>query len=129
MPLSRAKCCRICVPESISSETSKLMPAGANATAVVSVGCHASTTKASVTCEDDPATTFVTGFQHSVLVPKLASATFYPEGPVTCCSPVLMLSTGVAFLTLQVHTVCLSRSQQIVEERHEALPVMHDDLL
>jgi hypothetical protein len=71
------------------------MPPGANATAIISVGCHASTTKVQVACETSPATTFVTGFQRAVLVPSLASATFFPEGPVTCCSPVLMLDTGV----------------------------------
>ena len=94
VPLSRAKCCRICVPDTISADTTALMPPDANATAVISVGCHSSTTQASVTCEADPATAFVTGFQHAVLVRALASPTFYPEGPVTCCSPVLMLSTG-----------------------------------
>lgn len=96
MPLSRAKCCRLCLPDKISPEISALMPAGATGTAIISVGCHASTTKAQVACETSPATTFVSGFQHAVLVPSLASATFFPEGPVTCCAPVLMLSTGAA---------------------------------
>ena len=104
MPLSSAKCCRICVPQSISEATSALMPAGTTPTAVVSVGCHSSTDKAQVTCESHPGTTFVTGFQHAVHVPTLASITYFPEGPVTCCAPVLMLSNGTGY---RVHVTWL----------------------
>eukprot|EP00892_Ulva_mutabilis_P000991 jgi/Ulvmu1/10893/UM007_0070.1 len=97
VPLSRAKCCRLCVSEPLSPSAQKALPAEAEPWGVISVGCHASTSKSKVACEDAPTTTFATGFQRDVLVPSLAAATYYPEGPMTCCSPALMLSNGDAW--------------------------------
>lgn len=95
MPLSKAKCCRLCVPDTLTSEQKQALPDGTNITGVISVGCHASTAKSKVSCESDPTTTVAIGFQKAILVPSLASATFYPEGPMTCCVPALMLSNGM----------------------------------
>jgi hypothetical protein len=94
VPLSKAKCCRLCLPDELTPVQQQVLPPDANFTAVISIGCHVSTAKSKVSCEADPTTTFATGFQKAILVPSLASATFYPEGPMTCCIPVLMLSNG-----------------------------------
>lgn len=110
VPLSKAKCCRLCLPD--EENTPKALPAGENVTALISVGCHSSTAKSKVSCESEPTTTFATGFQKAILVPSLASATFYPEGPMTCCVPALMLSNGTSlslrlFFVPAVLTCCL----------------------
>lgn len=109
VPLSRAKCCRVCLPDELTPSQQQALPADTNITAVISVGCHASTAKSKVSCEADPTTTFAAGFQKAILVPSLASATYYPEGPMTCCVPALMLSNGVwplLFLSAMPSSLC-----------------------
>ena len=97
MPLSKAKCCRLCLPDKLDLNPAQqaALPPGTNVSALISVGCHSSIAKSKVSCETEPTTTFATGFQKAILVPSLASATFYPEGPMTCCVPALMLSNGM----------------------------------
>jgi hypothetical protein len=94
VPLSKAKCCRLCIPDELTPEQKQALPDDVSVTGVISVGCHASTASSKVSCEDKPTTTFATGFQKAMLVQSLASATYYPEGPMTCCVPALMLSNG-----------------------------------
>lgn len=52
MPLSHAICCRPCLPQALP-DSGGALPAGANAVAVISVGCHGSSAQgaAALRCE------------------------------------------------------------------------------
>ena len=43
VPLSHAVCCRPCLPEALPEDPTGVIPANDSAVAVVSIGCHAST--------------------------------------------------------------------------------------
>lgn len=93
VPLSRAMCCRLCLPKEFPPEFTSKLPAGVFPASIISVGCHSSTTTDLVTCEKS-SNDFLTGFQSAVPVPT--SATYYPEGPAICCTPVVILSNGAS---------------------------------
>lgn len=97
VPLSHAFCCRPCLPTELPPVTSGFIQPGDQPLAIVSIGCHAATGfgPASMQCEAD-AGSFVTGWSAAVRVSAGIDA-YYPEGPVDCCTPSLLLSSGDAW--------------------------------
>ncbi|KXZ49419.1 hypothetical protein GPECTOR_21g645 [Gonium pectorale] len=93
VPLSRAICCRPCLPGELPK------PYHGNSTArpvaVVSLGCHASTGKQfrALSCEQS-GSSFVTGFSQAERVASVAYDEYYPVGQVECCTPAVLLSSG-----------------------------------
>lgn len=84
VPLSRAMCCRPCLPSSIEGEKGPV--------AVVSLGCHRSTDPLGVKCEADGGS-FVSGFTEADRVFTSAD-TLYPVNTAQCCTPSLLLEGG-----------------------------------
>jgi syndecan 1 len=89
VPLSKAMCCRPCMP------SDGWVPTGVDGAAlgVVSVGCHASSDKVPVRCEEH-SNAFVSGFTNAVRVFSPGPYTYYPVDSVECCLPALLLDTG-----------------------------------
>eukprot|EP00890_Picochlorum_soloecismus_P001611 jgi/Picsp_1/2450/NSC_05911-R1_protein len=89
VPLSKAMCCRPCMP------SDGWVPTGVDGAAlgVVSIGCHASSDKVPVRCEEH-SNAFVSGFTNAVRVFSPGPYTYYPVDSVECCLPALLLDTG-----------------------------------
>ena len=64
VPLSRAICCRPCLPKNLPDE---IFARDEKPLAVVSLGCHASSDPLGVRCEPN-ANSFISGFTDSVRV-------------------------------------------------------------
>ena len=96
MPLSRAKCCRPCLPTELPDSQGQLDP-DAKSVAVVSIGCHKSSGQGSEAMKCEPqGGSFVTGFTEAIRVSNAANY-YYPVGAVECCTPSVLLSTGDAW--------------------------------
>ena len=96
VPLSRARCCRPCLPTELPDSQGQLSP-DSKPVAVVSIGCHKSSGQGSNTLKCEPqGSSFVTGFGDSIRVSNAANY-FYPVGAVDCCTPSVLLSTGEAW--------------------------------
>lgn len=89
VPLSKAMCCRPCMP------SDGWVPTGVDDAplGVVSVGCHASSDKVPVRCEEH-SNAFVSGFTNAVRVFSPGPYTYYPVDSVECCLPALLLDSG-----------------------------------
>ncbi|GLC41375.1 hypothetical protein PLESTF_000296800 [Pleodorina starrii] len=94
VPLSRAICCRPCLPRDLRNGTVKPV-------AVVAIGCHPSTGKQyrALNCETAGGS-FVTGFSQAERVGSTAFDVYYPVGQVECCTPAVLMSSG-EFLQLK----------------------------
>lgn len=88
VPLSRAMCCRPCLPSSIQDGKE----GNVNPVAVVSLGCHRSTDPLGVKCEADGGS-FVAGFTEADRV-FTSAETLYPVNTAQCCTPSLLLEGG-----------------------------------
>ncbi len=96
VPLSRARCCRPCLPAELPDSQGQLSP-GAKPVAVVSIGCHKSSGQGSDALKCEPqGSSFVTGFGQAIRVSNAANY-YYPVGAVDCCTPSVLLSTGEAW--------------------------------
>jgi hypothetical protein len=97
VPLSRAICCRPCLPTDLPDD-SPIFDDGDRPLALVSMGCHASTDPLGVRCEADNtnANSFVSGFTSSVQVFS-AVDTQYPVDTAQCCTPALLMESGDAW--------------------------------
>ena len=96
VPLSRARCCRPCLPAELPDSQGQLSPE-ANPVAVVSIGCHKSSGQGSDALKCEPqGSSFVTGFGQAIRVSNAADY-YYPVGAVDCCTPSVLLSTGEAW--------------------------------
>ena len=89
VPLSRAVCCRPCMPKE------KDLPDGMDGAplGVVSIGCHASVDGVPVRCEEK-SNSFVSGFTNSMRVFAPGIVAYYPVDNAECCVPSLLLDTG-----------------------------------
>jgi len=92
VPLSRAICCRPCLPSSLPPDEDDRSQ---TPLAVVSLGCHASIDTLGVRCEQS-AGSFVSGFTDAVRV-FTAADTVYPIDTAQCCTPALLLESGDAW--------------------------------
>lgn len=96
VPLSRARCCRPCLPAELPDSQGQLSP-DAKPVAVVSIGCHKSSGQGSDGLKCEPqGSSFVTGFGQAIRVSNAANY-YYPVGAVDCCTPSVLLSTGEAW--------------------------------
>ena len=95
VPLSRAVCCRPCLPAELPEDATGHVPAGQRPVAVVSLACHASTDSPPGQCEA-AGSSFVAGFSESVQV-FAAVDTHYPVNGARCCTPSLLLPNGDAW--------------------------------
>ncbi|PNW87122.1 hypothetical protein CHLRE_02g110000v5 [Chlamydomonas reinhardtii] len=98
VPLSRAICCRPCLPGELPrppSEMHRLGNGTARPVAVVSIGCHPSSGRQyrALSCEQSGGS-FVTGFSQAERVNSAAYDEYYPVGQVECCTPAVLLSSG-----------------------------------
>ncbi|KAL3155716.1 hypothetical protein ABBQ32_012737 [Trebouxia sp. C0010 RCD-2024] len=96
VPLSRARCCRPCLPAELP-DSPRQLDADPQGVAIVSIGCHRSTGQGSGSLKCEPqGSSFVTGFTEAIRVSNAASY-YYPVGAVECCTPSVLLSTGDAW--------------------------------
>lgn len=96
VPLSRARCCRPCLPSELPDSDGQISP-DSKPVAVVSIGCHKASGQGSEALKCEPqGSSFVTGFTEAVRVSNAANY-FYPLGAVDCCTPSVLLSTGEAW--------------------------------
>lgn len=96
VPLSRARCCRPCLPTEVPDSLGQ-PNADPQGVAIVSIGCHKSTGQGSEALKCEPqGSSFVTGFTQAIRVSNAASY-YYPVGAVECCTPSVLLSTGDAW--------------------------------
>lgn len=96
VPLSRARCCRPCLPSVLPDSDGQISP-DSKPVAVVSIGCHKASGQGSEALKCEPqGSSFVTGFTEAVRVSNAANY-FYPLGAVDCCTPSVLLSTGEAW--------------------------------
>ncbi|KAK9864078.1 hypothetical protein WJX84_002316 [Apatococcus fuscideae] len=95
VPLSRALCCRPCLPTTLPDLPG--MAYNDEPVAIVSIGCHGSTGGAALAmqCEGSGGS-YVTGWSRAVQVYASFDA-FYPVGPVDCCTPAVLLASGDAW--------------------------------
>lgn len=91
VPLSRAVCCRPCLP----TELPDGMADDDAPLAVVSMGCHTSTDPLGVRCEAT-GDSFVSGFTDAVRV-FTSVDTRYPIDTTQCCTPALLMESGDAW--------------------------------
>mmetsp|Transcript_46924 Transcript_46924/g.118766 ORF Transcript_46924/g.118766 Transcript_46924/m.118766 type:complete len:515 (+) Transcript_46924:336-1880(+) len=114
VPLSRALCCKLGVPGNVTSEGQPDIPlTPAKPVAVVSFGCHLSTSETGkqVTCEGSgTSNSFLTGFRTAGVVQGAQGLRFYPYGAVECCTPALLLENGDLW-SLDRHA-CVASTQQ-----------------
>ena len=98
VPLSRARCCRPCLPSQLPDSLGQLDPhLDPQGVAIVSIGCHRSTGQGSEALKCEPqGSSFVTGFTEAIRVSNAANY-YYPVGAVECCTPSVLLSTGDAW--------------------------------
>lgn len=96
VPLSRAICCRPCLPDELPADPSGRIPGGQSPLAVISLGCHASTDRTLPTRCEERAGSFVSGFSEGIKVFSTPD-TFYPINTVQCCTPALLLGNGDAW--------------------------------
>lgn len=98
VPLSRARCCRPCLPSELPNSPGQLDPhLKPQGVAIVSIGCHQSTGQGSEALKCEPqGSSFVTGFTEAIRVSNAANF-YYPVGTVECCTPSVLLSTGDAW--------------------------------
>ncbi|PNH05569.1 E3 ubiquitin-protein ligase, partial [Tetrabaena socialis] len=94
VPLSRAICCRACLPGELPRPL-HLGNSTAKPVAVVSIGCHPSSGRQfrALQCEQ-AGSSFVTGFLQAERVNSAAYEEYYPVGQVECCTPAILLSSG-----------------------------------
>ena len=64
--------------------------------AIISVGCHTSTSHPALHCEQQ-GSSFVTGFTEAVRVFASADESFYPVNEVQCCTAGILLESGQAW--------------------------------
>ena len=97
VPLSRAICCRPCLPADLPDD-SPIFDDSDRPLALVSMGCHASTDPLGVRCEADNtgANSFISGFTSSVHVFSSVD-TQYPVNTAQCCTPALLMESGDAW--------------------------------
>lgn len=97
VPLSRAICCRPCLPADLPDD-SPIFDNADQPVALVSMGCHTSTDPLGVRCEADDtnAHSFVSGFTSSVRVFSSVD-TQYPVNTAQCCTPALLMESGDAW--------------------------------
>ena len=91
VPLSRAVCCRPCLPTDLPDG----MAVDDAPLAVVSMGCHTSTDPLGVRCEAE-GRSFVSGFTDAVRV-FTSVDTRYPIDTTQCCTPALLMASGDAW--------------------------------
>lgn len=100
VPLSKALCCRPCLPgDKIAVEgKERRVERPSEAVAVVSVGCHpSSNTESAFQCERDAqgnSKSFVVGFTNIGRVFAPGEAAYYPLDASECCIPSLLMDTG-----------------------------------
>ncbi|KAG2499753.1 hypothetical protein HYH03_002685 [Edaphochlamys debaryana] len=94
VPLSRAICCRPCLPGELPRPI-HLGNSTAKPVAVVSIGCHPSSGRQyrALSCEPS-GSSFMTGFSAAERVNSAAYDEYYPVGQVECCTPAVLLSSG-----------------------------------
>lgn len=93
VPVNGIQCCRPSIPPSMTS----LLPEDVYPVSIVSIGCHISNNKDTfdLSCEQDRQS-LVSGFVDSVSTGK-SDQLVIPAKGVSCCTPVLLLSTGDAW--------------------------------
>lgn len=100
IPLSRAICCRPCLPAGSISLPGISGNVSANDVIAISSDCQVSaknTDGSSIQGQACPADSFVQGFQHDVRANPRSSRSdqyYYPVDAAQCCSPRLLLRTG-----------------------------------
>ena len=95
VPLSRAICCRPCLPSSPSSLPDDF-PEDDQPVALVSLGCHPSTDPLGIRCEATAPSSLIAGFTDSVRVFS-AVDTQYPVDTAQCCTPAVLMASGDAW--------------------------------
>ncbi|GIL81288.1 hypothetical protein Vretimale_1161 [Volvox reticuliferus] len=95
VPLSRAICCRPCLPGELPRPARFGNTTAARPVAVVAIGCHPSSGKQfrALACET-AGSSFVTGFSQAERVGSSSFDEYYPLGQVECCTPAVLLSSG-----------------------------------
>ena len=99
VPLSRARCCRPCLPEEEGEDDKKDDPPPRHPLAVLSLDCRPPTPggdgAAALLCDADTGG-FVVGFADARRVggASARSGAFYPTGPPRCCTPALLAPNG-----------------------------------
>ena len=98
VPLSRARCCRPCLPSELPDSQGQLDPhLNPQGVAIVSIGCHGFTGQGIQALKCAPqGSSVVTGFTEALRVSNAAHY-YYPVGTVECCTPSVLLSTGDAW--------------------------------
>ncbi|GLI61083.1 hypothetical protein VaNZ11_003350 [Volvox africanus] len=95
VPLSRAICCRPCLPGELPRPAHFGNVNVAKPVAVVAIGCHPSSGKQfrALACET-AGSSFVTGFSQAQRVGSSSFDEYYPVGQVECCTPAVLLTSG-----------------------------------
>jgi len=90
VPLAHATCCRILPPKQFSDPSGQEF----SPESVVSTGCHLASGQrtADLRCGAEGAS-FATGFENDARVNPTMEA-FYPLGPLSCCTPAILLTNG-----------------------------------
>eukprot|EP00889_Picochlorum_renovo_P007528 jgi/Picre1/34558/NNA_002026.t1 len=98
VPLSKAVCCRPCLPEDKITVEKGQLEWPSDAVAVVSVGCHpSSNTESAFQCERDArgkSKSFIVGFTNIGRVFAPGEPAYYPLDASECCIPSLLMDTG-----------------------------------
>ena len=102
IPLSRAICCRPCIPPDVSSLPGVVGNVTADAVVALATECQSSTRgdpRVPSRGPSCPGDAFLQGFEADARANPTAPAEdgyFYPTGPAQCCSPRLLLRSGEA---------------------------------
>lgn len=104
VPLSKAVCCRPCLPSDGVEYTQALTThqddgVESSYVAVISVGCHPSSdSRSPFRCErdtvSDQPTSFVVGFTSSARVFSPGQPAYYPTDAAECCTPSILMESG-----------------------------------
>ena len=102
IPLSRAICCRPCLPPDVASLPGVVGNVTADAVVALATDCQSSTRgdpRGPSRGPSCPADAFLQGFEAGARANPTAPVEdryFYPTGPAQCCSPRLLLRSGEA---------------------------------
>eukprot|EP00208_Stichococcus_sp_RCC1054_P005234 CAMPEP_0206139990 /NCGR_PEP_ID=MMETSP1473-20131121/7929_1 /ASSEMBLY_ACC=CAM_ASM_001109 /TAXON_ID=1461547 /ORGANISM="Stichococcus sp, Strain RCC1054" /LENGTH=623 /DNA_ID=CAMNT_0053533959 /DNA_START=71 /DNA_END=1944 /DNA_ORIENTATION=- len=96
VPLSRALCCRPCLPMDLPTVAVDADGSNATALAIVSIGCHKSTARGAGQLQCESPGSLVAGYAQSNRVNTQTEA-YYPLGAAECCTAGVLLSNGDAW--------------------------------
>jgi syndecan 1 len=98
VPLSRAVCCRPCLPKALPPGLQRLGGHDnvTTAVAIVSIGCHKSSAQGAQQLQCETAASLVAGYAEANRVSAALDA-YYPVGAAECCTPSVLLSNGDAW--------------------------------